>query len=370
MATEKMLNTRIQLKYDSLANWEKDSFILKKGELAIVTVDTVEGSTLQPVMFKVGDGSKKFTELNWASAKAADVYAWAKKSGIEINDNGQGGKFVAGISWENNKLVVTRTNVEWSDVQNKVMASASADGLMSKEDKVKLDTIELADGKITVDLASGLDATGIEQVKGIKVTNAESAELAAEAAKVTGTLTINETTYNGSTNVDITDAVKSAATSAVEALIKASDDTNAEVVIENVNALVDYVNKNAGDIAQLVTDVSTANTNASNAVKTAGEAKTTAEGAAAVAGEAKTLAQEAKTAATTAQNSASASATAAAASAGEAAGSATAAAGSAGQAAGSATAAGNAQAEAEKAQAAAEAAQGKAEAAESEAKKA
>lgn len=61
MATEKILNTRIMLKYDTLENWNKDLFTLKKGELAIVEVPTVEGSTLQPVMFKVGDGSKKFS---------------------------------------------------------------------------------------------------------------------------------------------------------------------------------------------------------------------------------------------------------------------------------------------------------------------
>ena len=70
--------------------------------------------------------------------------------------------------------------------------------------------------------------------------------------------------------------------------------------IENINSLITYVNENGAEIAQLTTDVGTANTNASNAVSVAGEAKTAAEGAATVAGEAKELAQSAKETAETA----------------------------------------------------------------------
>jgi hypothetical protein len=84
MANEKILNTRIQLKYDTLANWNASTFNLKKGEIALVEVPTVEGSTLQPIMFKVGVGDKKFSDLDWASAKAADVYSWAKKPQAEF----------------------------------------------------------------------------------------------------------------------------------------------------------------------------------------------------------------------------------------------------------------------------------------------
>lgn len=76
------LKTRIQLKYDTLANWNASTFILKKGEVAIATIETNDPAQahLQPVMFKVGDGSKTFSQLGWVSAKAADVYSWAKKS--------------------------------------------------------------------------------------------------------------------------------------------------------------------------------------------------------------------------------------------------------------------------------------------------
>lgn len=75
------LSTRITLKYDTLANWNASQFILKKGEVAICSLDTgetVNQSTPPAVLLKVGDGTHKFSELPWASGLAADVYGWAK----------------------------------------------------------------------------------------------------------------------------------------------------------------------------------------------------------------------------------------------------------------------------------------------------
>lgn len=96
---EKILNTRIQLKYDTLANWNASSFKLKAGELAIVTVGEMkDGSTHSnaqyPVLFKVGTGDHTFTELPFASALAADVHAWAKASNVKLS--GKSIQFVNG----------------------------------------------------------------------------------------------------------------------------------------------------------------------------------------------------------------------------------------------------------------------------------
>ena len=158
-----------------------------------------------------------------------------------------------------------------------------------------------------------------------------------------------------------TDAeIRAAAADEINTLIGAADDEGGET-IQKIADLVDYVEKNAGEIAQLVTDVNTANTNASNAVTTAGEAKTAAEGAATVAGEAKTTAAEALEAATNATTGAAASANAAAASAAEALASQNAAAQSVIDAGVAKDAAVVAQGAAEDAQEAAEAAQGAAE---------
>ena len=78
---DKILKTRISLKYDTREHWQNSTLGLNKGELAIVEIPTADpdNKQLPPVMFKVGgDGKKTFNELNWASALAADVYGWAK----------------------------------------------------------------------------------------------------------------------------------------------------------------------------------------------------------------------------------------------------------------------------------------------------
>lgn len=82
MATEKILNTRILLKVDTLENWNSSTLPLKKGELAFATVAASAGTGLtEPVvMIKIGeDGVKTFKDLGWNFyAKASDVVAAAK----------------------------------------------------------------------------------------------------------------------------------------------------------------------------------------------------------------------------------------------------------------------------------------------------
>lgn len=82
MATEKILNTRILLKVDTLENWNSSTLPLKKGELAFATVAASVGTGLtEPVvMVKIGeDGVKTFKDLGWNFyAKASDVVAAAK----------------------------------------------------------------------------------------------------------------------------------------------------------------------------------------------------------------------------------------------------------------------------------------------------
>ena len=83
MAQDKILQTRISLKYDTYANWHSKNPTLLEGEVAVVVVpnsDPVGNITHVPtVLFKVGDGAKKFDELPWVSGPAGDVYAWAKE---------------------------------------------------------------------------------------------------------------------------------------------------------------------------------------------------------------------------------------------------------------------------------------------------
>ena len=84
MAQDKILQTRISLKYDTYANWHSKNPTLLEGEVAVVVVpnsDPVGNITNVPtVLFKVGDGAKKFDELPWVSGPAGDVHAWAKET--------------------------------------------------------------------------------------------------------------------------------------------------------------------------------------------------------------------------------------------------------------------------------------------------
>lgn len=86
---EKILNTRIQLKYDSYENWSKidvegqgANLVLKEGEVGICYIPektVVDGIKNPPhVMMKIGDGVTPFASLKWLSARAADVEDWAK----------------------------------------------------------------------------------------------------------------------------------------------------------------------------------------------------------------------------------------------------------------------------------------------------
>ena len=74
------LNTRIQLKFDTYQNWLDNDIVLLKGEIGIAEIpaDTGVVQSEPAYLIKIGDGTKKFSQLDWVSGKAADVYAWAK----------------------------------------------------------------------------------------------------------------------------------------------------------------------------------------------------------------------------------------------------------------------------------------------------
>lgn len=208
------LKTRISLKYDTLENWKKSTLGLNKGELAIVEIPTADPANKQlpPVMFKVGvDGTKTFKELNWASALAADVYSWAKKSGITVEKNGTG-NVVTNIEWSNDKLVLTL-------------------GLMVA--KVKMNSGEKTP-----------DADGVVDL-GIVLTDASAFDAAGAAAGVLGTSkdTAAKNTVYGA---------KAAANNA-QGLAKAAQDSLDTYKISNNKALAEV--KKTADAAQTETQV-------------------------------------------------------------------------------------------------------------------
>jgi hypothetical protein len=87
MANEnfKTINTRIALRTGDFAYWTTGAgkdLELFKGEVCVCTVAAVDNqaTTAPTVLFKVCDTTgKKFADLKWTSALAADVYPWAKE---------------------------------------------------------------------------------------------------------------------------------------------------------------------------------------------------------------------------------------------------------------------------------------------------
>lgn len=75
-----VLQTRIQLKYDTYTNWQTNNPVLRKGELGIAEVPAETGATQgEPaVLIKVGDGTSNWKDLKYITGLAGDVYAWAK----------------------------------------------------------------------------------------------------------------------------------------------------------------------------------------------------------------------------------------------------------------------------------------------------
>lgn len=76
---DKTFNTRISLKYDTYANWTDKNPVLLAGEAAVVVVPAKSGAVQHEpaVLFKIGDGTKRFSELSFVSGLAANVYSWA-----------------------------------------------------------------------------------------------------------------------------------------------------------------------------------------------------------------------------------------------------------------------------------------------------
>lgn len=186
MAELNKINTRIQLKYDSYNNWKTNNPELLAGEIAIaklvddVTITTNE-TTGAPVLFKVGPG--KFNDLPWASALAADVHDWAKKSLDE---------FTAWVAKTPKTVTLSingvDTNYSIEDaiklVRNEITAGGEAAALTIADESV--------DGKIKYTAKQGgteiVESIEINEGAGIEITVKNNVpEIAHQSKPTTGT---------------------------------------------------------------------------------------------------------------------------------------------------------------------------------------
>ena len=108
MANEifKEIKTRIALRTGDYNYWTTGAgkdIELRKGEVCVCTIEAVDNqATNAPtVLFKVADANgKKFADLNWSSALAADVYGWAKNEGGNVFTKDGVGNVISDIIYD------------------------------------------------------------------------------------------------------------------------------------------------------------------------------------------------------------------------------------------------------------------------------
>lgn len=263
MATEKIINTRIQLKYDTLANWNANSsLILRQGEVGICAIPTAPTTdpdkklqvTPPAIMFKVGDGVTPFGSLNWASALAADVYAWAKKSVPNVNDFGD-------------------------------IIAAAREGLISADSVVK--TLNGLKGVITLEGDSHITVTtGTDKVTfAFTMTDAEKAAL---DSGITSELVTKYNGYDGRITAAKNQADKgvedaASALTKANAVLGSETDTAADATVYGVKASVESLTATVNALDSNITDVENvangAQETAERAENAAADAQLTADNA-------------------------------------------------------------------------------------------
>lgn len=211
---EKILNTRLKLKIDTLANWAKveETFVPLRGEVCIIEVPTGNDSvtTAPSCLIKVGDGTKTLKNLKYISALAADVHAYAKKSETEF------------IAWV--KQIISTEGAY--DAQGSA-AQALADA--------KAYTDELANGAVTTNtnaIAAIKDGTTIDSFNDV-----ETALAGKEASGAAAQALADAKTYADGKDVAIAAAKKAGddAQTAVNALeAKVGTVTPGKTVVEMI----------------------------------------------------------------------------------------------------------------------------------------
>ena len=176
MADNHVLNTRIKLKYDTYENWIAKDPVLLAGEVAIATVATndAEGKpgfqNLPNIVFKVGDGSSKYSALKFVSALAADVHGWAKEANKPVYTAAE----IDGIQKYIDDIIAGTENIQDTDTKY-IMETVDGDtykyGLYSTnkagENKTLVYTLDLSavDSRLdTVEAALGESGAVSKQI--------------------------------------------------------------------------------------------------------------------------------------------------------------------------------------------------------------
>lgn len=283
---EKIINTRVQLKYDTLTNWLASSVILKAGEVAIATIATANdhsGLTPPAIGIKVGDGNNTFADLNWIQAVAGDVPTWAKEaagatvkswidhaiSEIPAAPSGEGtttftsAKLIKSVTQDKGGKI---TNVTYEDITIDAVSGLTA----------RLEGIDTAIGtKLDANLAS-TDATTTNKLidDAAAKSYADAAQSAAEstassALSAAKTAILGEANYSGTVKGAYAEAKK--ANDAIAALDVNDSGTGVVTAISQTDGKIAYT-KSAIDTVVAFSDGYNASSNKAATVKTVTDA--------------------------------------------------------------------------------------------------
>ena len=182
MATTKTFNNvRLQLKYDTYANWTTNNPKLLAGEVAITIVPTKKDGVEQvpATLIKVGDGENTYNDLPFVSGLAANVHDWAMAAvkpeykadeitgladyiAAEIQDSNTTYQVVK-VDDYTYKLQYKELNGAWTDVaENGTVVIPKYDDTQVKADIAALQT-QIGTGKVEEQIQAAIEALKLSE---------------------------------------------------------------------------------------------------------------------------------------------------------------------------------------------------------------
>lgn len=269
---EKILQTRIQLKYDTYANWTANNPVLKAGEVAVATIATgntqeVNSVTVPQVLLKVGDGTSTYTALPFVSAKAADVYSWAKKSEAEFTTWVRNLISTEGVYDTKGSAAQALTDAKaYTDALANGAVATNTSAIAAIKDGTTIDSFNDVETALGGKETAGAAATALTNAKNYadELNTAMDTRMSSAESKLT-TLT-GADTVEGSVAKALKDAKAYAdgKDTAIAAAKKAGDDAQADV--DALEAKVGTVT-DGKTVVQMIADAQTAATYDDTAIK-------------------------------------------------------------------------------------------------------
>lgn len=207
----KELNTRIRLKYDSLADWTANkSVVLLEGEIglcAVPAITTGTTTTAPTVLFKVGNGVSTWEQLPWGAGLAADVPSWAKNATAPEDTDTQYKLEQDTTNGHILKFYSKTKNGDWGTPASITIP----DNNTNDNQTIKVGDVAFGINDVITLEGNGVAITGDKANKKItfkveKASEATKADTATTAEKVAKTLKFGNKSYDGSTEQTITAA--------------------------------------------------------------------------------------------------------------------------------------------------------------------